>query len=320
MVRDEAVNAGEQVIRQFSTRSIPQGMRFDYWMNSVRESALPTTDWSGISADFSVEMQEARLGCLTSIVEVMTGASRARRTRRDVDNSAESCYSLFVVNSPGYWAHNGHSQHYSPGDIVLIGSGEHDSYMDPSGFRSHILKLPTHWVQSWLPDPDLLAGRTIPKDSRWGRVLSPMVLQLTPEVAAAPPLPHGVLVDQLGTTLALIAGESEVSPVPLLAKKIQDCVRQRCAEPEITPTDVAAELDISPRILHRALAACHTTFASELVGARTNLALQLLTSSSSDQLTIAAIGRLAGFTSASYFARAMCRRTGRTPLQIRADR
>jgi AraC-like DNA-binding protein len=294
-------------------------MRFDYWMNSLRDSALPSTDWSGISADFAVELQEARLGCLTSIVEVMTGASRARRTRRDVDNSTESCYSLYVVDSAGYWAHNGHSEHYSPGDITLIGPGEHDSYMNPSGFQSHIIKLPTQWIQSWLPDPDLLAGRTIPRDSRWGRVLSPMVLQLTPQVAAAPPLPHGVLVDQLGTTLGLIAGEPDVSPVPGLVKKIQDCVRQRCSEPEITPADVAAALSVSPEVLHRALAASHTTFTSELLGARTNLALQLLTSSSLNQLTIPEIGRLAGFTSASYFARVVRRRTGHTPLQIRAN-
>jgi AraC-like DNA-binding protein len=310
---------GKQVIRHFSTRTVPRGMRFDYWMNSLRDSALPSTDWSGISADFTVELQEARLGCLTSIVEVMTGASRARRTKRDVDNSTETCYSLFVVDSAGYWAHNGQSAHYSPGDIVLIGSGEHDSYMNPLGFRSHIIKLPTAWVQSWLPDPDLLAGRTIARGSRWGRVLSPMILQLTPEVAAAPPLPHGVLVDQLGTTLALIAGESDASPVPVLVRKIQDCIRQRCTEPEIAPTDIAAALDVSPRVLHRALAANHTSFASELLGARIDFALQLLTSPSFNRLTIAEIGRRAGFITAPYFARAMVRRTGRTPLQIRAD-
>ncbi len=116
-----------------------------------------------------------------------------------------------------------------------------------SGLQANILKLPKHWVQSWLPDPNFLVGRAILRDSRWGQALSPMVRQPTPELVAAPPLPHGVLVDQLGAILPLIAGEPEPA-MPDLLKKIRDCIRQRCSEPQLTAADVAASLKISPRI------------------------------------------------------------------------
>jgi AraC-like DNA-binding protein len=308
--------SAEQAIRRFSTRTVPSGIRLDYWMNRLSDSLWPVSDWSGISPDFSIDMQEGHLGCLTTVLETLSGAPHSRRTRGDVESSAESCYQLFACDSPWAMKHNGHDEHLLPGDVVLVGQGEHDSYMT-SGQQSHILKLPTHWVQSWLPDPNLLAGRAISKDSKWGQVLSPMVAQLTPELAAAPPLPHNVLVDQLGATLALIADETEARAMPELLGKIKDCIRQRCSEPQLTASDVAAALGVPPRILHRVLATNNLAFASLLVDARINVALQMLSSPSSTQLTVTEIGRQAGFLSASYFARVIRKRTGQRPIELR---
>jgi AraC-like DNA-binding protein len=200
---------------------------------------------------------------------------------------------------------------------VLLGQGEHNSDMAEGGFQSNILKMPAHWLESWLPDPHFLVGRRIPRDSRWGRVLSPMVRQLTPEVVAAPPLPHQVLVDQVGATLALIAGEAEGLSAPDMLKKIQDCIRERCAEPQLTGADVAASLNLAPRLLHKALAANKVTFASELVDARISVALKLLTSSSFTGMAISDIARHAGFMSPAYFTQALRKRTGHTPVKLR---
>jgi AraC-like DNA-binding protein len=200
---------------------------------------------------------------------------------------------------------------------VLLGQGEHDCNMAEGGFQSNVLKMPAHWLESWLPDPRFLMGRRIPRDSRWGRVLSPMVRQLTPEVAAAPPLPHQVLVDQVGATLALIASEAEGQSAPDTLRKIQECIRERCAEPQLIAADVAASLNLAPRLLHKSLAANNATFASELVDARISVALKILTSSSSTKLAISDIARQAGFISPAYFTRALRRRTGRTPMELR---
>jgi AraC-like DNA-binding protein len=200
---------------------------------------------------------------------------------------------------------------------VLLGQGEHDSNMAQAGFQSNVLKMPVQWLERWLPDPHFLAGRRIPRDSRWGRVLSPMVRQLTPEFVAAPPLPHRVLVDQVGATLALLAGEDEVRPAPEVLRKIQDSIRQRYVEPQLTAAQVAASLNLQSSVLHRALAANGTTFASKLVEARIAAALEMLTSRSFAPLTTAEIARQTGFMSARYFTRALLKRTGHTPSALR---
>jgi AraC-like DNA-binding protein len=286
-------------------------------MRLMRESMWPVSEWNGIARDFSVDFQEAQLGCLTSVFQVTRGLPHSRRTRSDVDNSPDSCYCLVAADQTHDWAHNGHRERVHSGDLVLLGQGEHDSNMAGSGFQSNVLKMPAHWLESWLPDPHFLVGRRIPKDSRWGRVLSPMVRQLTPEVVAAPPLPHQVLVDQVGATLALIASEAEGQSAPDALRKIQDCIRERCADPQLTAADVAASLNLAPRLLHKFLAANNLTFASELVDARISVALKMLTSSSFTQLAISDIVRRAGFTSPDYFTRALRRRTGHTPMELR---
>jgi AraC-like DNA-binding protein len=224
---------------------------------------------------------------------------------------------LFANQLPWGVTHNGHRERYLTGDVVIVDSeGELETTAE-SGFKGVILKLPVDWLWTWLPDPELLAGQRIAGDSKWGRVFSPIVRQLTPGLAAAPPLPHGVMVDQVGAILALIMGESEFRRMPDLLKRIQDCIRQRCAEPQLTATDVASSLNLSSRALHRVLATNNLTFVSQLLDARTSVALQMLASPSLSELSTAEIARKAGFLSASHFARVMRNRTGRTPVELR---
>jgi AraC-like DNA-binding protein len=303
-------------VRRFSTEALPPESRLDYWVSHVGDSLWPVSDWSGISPDFSIDMREARLGCLTTAVETLRGAPRSRRTPSDVENSRESCYQLFVCDAPWSMAHNGHDERLLPGDVVIVGNGEHDSYMT-SGLQSHVLKLPTHWLESWLPDPRVVVGRAISRDSRWGRVLSPTVWQLTPELAVDPPLPHSVLVDQLGATLALVADESLTRATPDLFREIKDSIRERCSDPQLTADTVARSLNVPPRILHRVLGAKGLTFASQLVDARIDAAWQMLASPAFAHLTAKEIARQAGFLSATHFARAVRTRTGRALAELR---
>jgi AraC-like DNA-binding protein len=283
----------------------------------MRESMWPVSEWNGIARDFSVDLQEAQLGCLTSVLQITRGLPHSRRTRSDVDNSTDSCYCLITADQTHDWVHNGHSERVYSGDLLLLGQGEQDTNMAEGGFQANVLKMPAHWLERWLPDPHFLVGRRIPGDSRWGRVLSPMVQALTPEVVAAPPLPHQVLVDQVGATLALIAGEDEVRAAPELFRKIQDCIRQRYAESQLTAAEVAASLSLPSATLHRALAANKVTFASELLDVRIDAAREMLTSRSFEQLTTAEIARQTGFMSARYFTRVLRKRTGHTPSALR---
>lgn len=308
----------EPAIQHFSTRSLSKGMRFDCWMNVLKDSLWQVTDWRNVPADFNVELRTARLGCLCTVAEDMT-AHHSLRTHADVDRSAERSYHLFVSLKQAWaFTHMGRHEGLERGDVVMMGEGTHETHV-PTGFQGVIVKCPESWVQTWLPEPDAIAGRTIRRDSGWGRVLSPMLSQFTPEFVASSPLPQGVLVDQLGAMLALIAGDADSRAMPDLLVKARDGIRQRSAEPGLTAADVAVTLGVPARVLHRALAAGKTTFASELLQVRVDRAVSLLGAAASEGRTVTEIARQAGFASASHFARVVRQRTGQTPQALRRD-
>jgi AraC-like DNA-binding protein len=224
---------------------------------------------------------------------------------------------LFANERPWKVDHNGRNESYDPGDSVLVDSQGELKTCAPSGFRGVILKLPVVWIDTWLPSPELLVGQRIAADSRWGRVFAPIVRQLTPEFVTTPPVPQGMIVDQVGAVLAMVAADSESRALPKTLRKIQDCIRQRCSEPQLTAADVAASLAIPTRDLHRILAVNKMTFAGELLSTRVALAVQMLTSPLCNRLTTDEIARRSGFLSVSLFTRAITVRTGKQPAQLR---
>jgi AraC-like DNA-binding protein len=308
--------AADEAFQKFSTQAIPQAQRFDYWMSVLNDSLWRVTDWHDVPPDFNVELSSARLGGLTTLSESIS-PHRSRRTRIDLDLSEERSYHLFVSVDPIWgFSHRGENGRLNSGDVLMLAEGEHETIC-PDGFRGVILKCPEDWMRTWLPDPEVLAGRILARDSQWGRVLSPILRQMTPELAVASPLPHRVIVDQLGAVLGLLAGEAESQAMPDLVERIRECTRERCGEVALTGDDIAGSINVPPQTLHRALATAGSSFGVELISARVAVAVSMLTSHSCRRLTLAQIAVAAGFSSQSHFTRVLRRRTGRGPLELR---
>jgi len=312
----------EDRIRRWSTQVVPAAARFDYWMTAVTETCWPISQWRNVSTDFEVEFAATEVGCITSIGETISG-HRARRTPYDVARSIERTYHLFAnvgrkESARHCWAieHLGRSERIGPGDLVLVGDGQHQTDI-PDGFEGVILKLPTHWIRTWLPDPDVLAGRCIPAASRWGSVLSRFTAQLAPDRLPDAALPDEVLTDHVGSLLALVVGESEARSYAELEGRIGSILRERCVDPALAPADIARALDIPNPLIHSALGARGRTFLDALLAARADNAIALLASPAGSRLPLAEIARRCGFRSAGQCARAVRARAGLAPGQLR---
>jgi len=303
-------------IRTFTTRPLPESDRFDFWMSILSSSLWQVTGWTDVAPGFNVDVHEASLGSLSTIQETIS-PHRAKRSTQDVERSQERNFHLFVSDGPSWgFAHCGREERMNRGDVVMMAEGEHETMVD-NGFHGLIIKCPESWIQTWLPDPACLVGRSITQDSRWGRVLSPLVSQLTPAFVAHAPLPHSVIADQLGAVLTLVASDGEARAASELPGRIRAAIRERCGDPALVADHVATMLGIERRSLHCALALEHTTFANELLAARVDMALPLLTSRASRRLSVAEVAAHAGFRDERHFARTVRRRTGFTPLQLR---
>lgn len=322
MVHHMATDKHEKhpVIQVWSTNEVPRPQRFDYWANALSLALTPMRVDSTNERDFSAQLTATSLGPI-SVTRCKGTSHNSHRARRELSYSQEHSYHLLVsVQNDWGLVHRGHHL-LSPGDVVFTDSQVAHDVVIESRFDIVNLKLPVDWVNAWLPDPSLLVGRPISRGEGWGQTLSSVLSCLSPEFVASAPVPHSVLADQIGALLAMNAGG--VNPPKAadraLRDAVHDCIVQRCSEPMLTASDIAACLSVSESDLHAALSAFAETFATSLLAARVDLATQLLTSPVWAQLTETEIGRQAGFVDMAHFERACLRCNGRTPAQMRTS-
>jgi len=320
--------ANAPAIRRWSTDDVPQGQRLDYWVGAICEGFLEMSATSPVAPAFASSLESAPLGPI-GVNRVRGSAQDVYRTRSAIARSRDNYFYLLCKTDTAWTTtQSDRSARLLPGDVVLVDSRERYAFHFPVSANTVSLELPTAWVESWLAEPSRHVGCRIDAQAGWGQALSSFARQLTPEVAAAPPLPARLLGDQLGALLALACGSdipmhearAGMSARAALRERAGQAIRERHAEPGLTAADVAAQLGISERSLHRCLADGRTSFAGLLMDCRMAVARRLLCEPRFDRLSVAEIGRRVGLADASHFVR-LCRRfLGDTPGSLRRSR
>jgi AraC family transcriptional regulator, positive regulator of tynA and feaB len=317
------VHTPDRTVFTWSTEKFPCAQRLDAYMELLSQSLFTVTTSCPDANGFHCEMKTAPFGAL-NLAQFGGSAKDSHRTQRDIARCGVQGFILLTMGAgEGYISHRGSALRLRPFDMVLVDTRYEYALHLPAGFLTLIVSLSSEWIQIWIPAPEKLVGKGISAASPWGRVLSGYLSQMTPEFSVRAPLPVQVMTDQLGALLALAATEisgHNTGPAPAyrdLRARILDDIRQRCSEWELTAGEVAEALKLSPRTLHRVLASYGETFRRQLIDARLDVAVRMLESHLFDQVTTAEIGRRAGFSDASHFARVCRVRLGCTPGQLR---
>lgn len=319
------MNASLPAIRIWSTNQVAAAARLDYFADAVSSSLTPMSVHGAASGPFHAHVRMAELGSIT-ILQTGGSGHKAVRGHSEIARSSEHSYHLIVNRSARCDLEHRSNIRLLAGDAVLVDSRYgHRFGLGDDHAHLHV-KLSPDWLRTWVPNPDALLGRALPRESPWGRAMVAFARELSPELAVSSPLPAKVLADQIGSLLALTAHELTAAQVPAspstagLRERIHDCIAQRCTEMELDATQVASSLNVSQRTLHRALAAHGEAFGTVLIVARCETAMRMLQSPAMDRLTLEQIGRRAGFRNPSHFSQTMRRRFGVNPGQIRNRR
>ncbi len=198
-------------LRSWSTDVVDPRRRLDYWVGAICEGFLEMEAGSRDPARFNAELVSAALVCI-GLNRVRASAQDVYRTRRGISRSHENFFYL-LCKTDASWSTSQRDREASlqPGDLALVDSRYCYEFHFPTSANTVSLELPVAWVETWLPKSDESVARRIDGQSGWGLTLSTFVRQLHPELAAAPPLPPELLVDQLGTLLALATGDGLVA-------------------------------------------------------------------------------------------------------------
>jgi AraC-like DNA-binding protein len=241
-------------------------------------------------------------------------------TRRDVRLADVDWYlALFQITGRSAVTQNEQTVQLAAGDIGLLDGARPWTRLSDDG--SH------QWLSIYLPRQPLISHLGFePQACLYGhagtvaaRVLGQLVLDGIgdEESTAAPAGPHMrlALYDLLGGLFA----SSDPGPVSRhadrLFARIRSVIKDRCADPDFGPAEVAAETGISLRYVHKLLAARGSTCSELVYSMRLDHAAHLLERRASLD-TGQHLGEIAyacGFRDYAHFARRFRRRFGHPP-------
>lgn len=312
-------------LQSWSTDVESPGRRLDFYAGLLSSLQAPVQLSVAERERFEARVIAADLGSV-SIVHQKGTPLRCREDRRNQGRAESRSFHLLLSLTTSWDAEHAGTHHCEPGDAMLFDAALPWRISHALPYEVINIKMSEAWLRQWVPSPSVLVGRPIRGADGWGRALVGFASQLLPEFFEHAPLPHSTLIDQLGALLALsasrLSGDATATPhraESSVATRIAECVEQRCFEHGLTAEQVAQSLGISVRTLHRCLAHQQRAFGSLLVAARSRAAVRMLSSPLFRRLTIAEIGRRAGFTHASHFTRTLRAHTGCTPSELRRD-
>ena len=310
-------------LMRWSTDSQAPRHRLDYYAALLSSLQAPVRLSVPRDEAFEAHAHTADLGTI-SVVHQRGTPLTCREDAGGAGRDASRSYHLLLdLCSPWDAEHRG-SHHCEPGDAMLFDATLPWRISHARPYEVINIKLSDAWLRQWVPSPGGLVGRPLRAGAGWGRALAGFAAQLSPAFLIHAPLPHAVLIDHLGALLALAASQfsrdSQERTFPALqplAARVEDCIGQRCSEPDLTAEAAARSLGVSVRTLHRSLASRQTSFGRVLVAARSEAAIRMLSSPMFRRLTIAEVAHRAGFVHASHLSRTVRARTGRTPSEWR---
>lgn len=308
-------------IRRWSTDDVESRLRREYWVDAIGHSLARSEIDIPDSERFQANLLSGNFGPLRMSRTMATVGRRVRRTRRNIALDSRDSYHL-VTSHQGPWSV--HTERGSVGllghDAVLLSSGREYAIQVPDAADLILIGLPSRWIEGWIYQADDHIGERIDASNGWARVLCAFIRQMFQDFQDAVPHDASMLTSELGALAGRAlnpTGDVQSSHASELAGKIQRCIRDRHREASITATEIAADVGMSIRSVHRHLAASGMSMSKLLMQARVESAKSMLGNRAFRNLSVAEIGHRCGYGDASHFVKQFRRSTAMTPGRFR---
>lgn len=314
--------AAALTLRRWSTNAVGPRERLDYWVGAICEAFLEMDCSSRAASVFD--------GTLASLAGHQLSYNQVVASTQDVYRSPAAVargrshpfYLITQLRTPWHVRQAGHTVQLRPGDAVLVDSAQSYELHFPDSVECLSIQMPRAWVGQWLRELDGAGARVAPRDQGWGLALSALCVQLGGDLRLADRYPPQLLADQVGAMLAAAlepeAGPATPARLGLLARA-EALLRERLDAPGLVVADLAAELAVSPRTLHRAFQAAGTSFTGTLRRLRMEHAACLLVAPRLAGLSLAEVARRSGYSDPSHFSRDFRAAFGTPPSRWRRD-
>ena len=302
-----------------STATLDGTPAFDHWHGQVQAHVTPIDIRVPDRALFRGELRKQDIGDVQ--FSVINATSQEGVHDAGGRHGASPRFDLVYMRAGGITLRqNGREATLGAGEALLFSHLDNFSFVTSEFSESYLVALPSAWIERWLPDPYACTIRPLVNTSRWGAAIHGLLHSVAQAVEEERPLPAHLIGDQLGGCIALMcegmAGE-ETTHRRRLMHQIRRTLASRFADPDLTPSAIAALHDISVRYLHTLFAATGSSVGRELRAIRLARVRAMLEDAAYRSLTVSEIAYACGFNDPGYLARCFTQEFGRSPTAFR---
>jgi AraC family transcriptional activator of tynA and feaB len=258
--------------------------------------------------------------CGFDAVDLSCNAYRVERTYRDIRLDGTDHYgAIFQFAGRSTLIQNDQVTQLAVGDVAFVDSTLPVTYISEN--------RPSRWLGVNLPRQSLIshlgsepeAGLCRSGDTLAARLLFRLVLEAANEcdlsLASAEPYMQLAIYDLLGALFSAPDLPSISPHSDKLFMRVCDNIKQRLADPDIGPCEVAAEMGISLRYLQKLFMVRGTTCSHFIHSLRLDHASRLIQrrASMKTRQPLSAIAYTCGFRDYNHFSRSFRRRFGHSP-------
>lgn len=319
-------NSGSHLFN-WSSSNIAQEERFNEFVSLLTKSLLSVTTVVDDHSQFWCDMSVIKTGQF-SVTDINGSAKHSQRSAKDLARSSTDAYHLVYAGVSWLFINRYGQEIKAPaGSVLLLDTQKKYASFLPEGFLNRTLTLPKEWLITWVPDPGKIIEMNLCEVSGWGKVISAYIEQISPRYLNDIDFHSSSILDQLGSMLSFLYNDVVCKNVPpgrfsndRNYQRIMDSIHQRHMNLLLNAADIAKDVGISTRTLHRIMAGNGTSYGQELLNYRAHTALRMLKEKKYDELPISDVAKRAGFVDISHFNRVCKNYFGESPGQIRKKR
>ncbi|TDC83798.1 helix-turn-helix domain-containing protein [Micromonospora sp. KC606] len=260
------------------------------------------------------------------IIEIVADEHVVERTRRLIDDAAkEPCYKLsLMLEGSGYICQDGRDAVLGPGDLVVYDTSRpYTLAFDDSSIRSVVAVLPKRLVELSTDRVAQLTATALSKDDQLGGMVGTVLSQLAGRLELVNATTGWRLarnaIDLVNILLRDSLHEDPTLPAARLLDAIYAYIEEHLADPDLSPSAIAAAHYISVRYLHTLFQNTGTSVSAFVRTRRLERCRTDLADPTHASETVTAISSRWSFADAAHFSRTFKSAYGLTPTEFRAQ-
>lgn len=304
----------------WSTHYVAPGKEYQFWREALCEAVFELDVSMDKREGFVGSIQQRPFGPLGVSQIQLDCAQTIHRTRSAIARSARSQFEFVVLlEGRATLEHRGLHTTMVAGDSVLI-DGREPYTFSTAELRNLSFHIPSPWLELWLPEPGAMVGKPLRGQTPWGRAVRAMTSPLHECISCGQELALDPA--QLGAILSLSFARDAAPAhanigVRATFERALKLLHQHAHDTTLDADGLARMIGISARYMYKLFAAADTSYGNELLEARLQLALRMLSDPRFAPVAVSEIGWRAGFRDPSHFSRRFRERFGQTPGSFR---